>query len=174
MRNPYRLTARGIARVGVGRVYHPPKMMKRPYVRQPRVNKAAPLEDTAPPITQTPTITGTGVTTTSGGMMPGAPETGLPAAYQMPKVKNWAKASPAQLAQAMLAPQYASLYAQQHQSQLIAGQQRSAITSYGAELAKILGEAGPSGIKGTLPPEYAAALTMADLRQFAYTQFLES
>ena len=126
-----------------------------------------------PPVTQTPTTTGTGVTTTSGGFLPGAPASGdLPDIYKPPVVKNWGKATAAQLAQAALAPQYASLYQEQHQAELMAGQQQAAITSYGLDLAKILGTAGPGGQMPTLGPNYAASLTAANQRNFAYQQFL--
>ncbi len=129
------------------------------------------------PQTQTPTITGTGNTTTTGGDFPGAPDvpvSGMPPAWQAPKIKNWAKATPEQIAQAMLAPQYASVYQQQHQDQLFAGQQQAAIAGFGGALAKILGEAGPGGVKGTLGPDFAAALSMQAMRNFAYQQFVTS
>ncbi len=175
--NPYGNVARSVARVGVGKA--PRAVRARPYrapkvVRPPRPPRLVKPPATPPaPTTQTPTLSGTGVTTTSGGQIPGAPDnTGMPAAWQAPKIKNWNKATAAQIAQSMLAPQYASLYAAQHQDQLMAGQQQAAITGMGAELAKILGQAGPNGVKATLPPEYAAALAMQNLRHFAYQQFL--
>ena len=170
MRNPAIGVGRSVARVAVRRpsVLHSPG---RPYTRRPYV--AQPPVDAPPPTTQTPTTTSTGVTATSGGFMPGAPaSTDIPAIYQPPKIKNWRKATPAQLAQASLAPQYASLAAQQHQAQLMSGQQLTAINSYGLDLAKILGTAGPGGQMPTLGPNYAASLTAANQRNFAYQQFL--
>ncbi len=174
---------------GVGKVvaHVGASIPKTPKVRAPRPHRPRVIHtrvrmprapDVIRPTTQTPTITGTGNTTTSDGFMPGvpppSPSSGLPPAYALPKIKNWKKATPAQIAQAMLAPQYASLYAQQHQAQLMAGQQRAAITSYGADLAKIMAGTGPTGAKGTLGPDYAAALSMSAMRQFAYEQFLQS
>lgn len=170
---------RGVG-VGAARVasYKPPSQISRtPRPRKPRRPRNV-IPPAPAPTTHTATITGTGNTTVSGGDMPGVPPpsdgSGLPPWYQMPQVKNWNKATPKQIAMSMLAPQYAAIYGQQHQDELMAHQQQAAITSYGADLAKILGGAGPGGVKGTLGPDYAAALSMAAMRNFAYQRFLSS
>ncbi len=184
MKNPYQNVARGVAKVGVQK--YKPKIPKGTRVGRGRtaINVRAkpprpyPTRNAAPkplrPTTQTPTISSTGVTTTSQGNMPGAPGSPDTSVYSVPKVKNWAKATPAQIAQSMLAPQYASLAAQQHQSAAQAKEQQAAIQSYGLDLAKILGTAGPGGSLPTIGPNYAAALSMDALRHFAYNQAQES
>jgi hypothetical protein len=116
--------------------------------------------------TLTPTVTGTGVTTTSGPGMPGAPGP----AIRPPKVGqpiNFNTADPNDVVTAEQAPEYAAINSAEHQDQLMGAAQLQAIQSGAMGLSAFIKKEG-----GTLGQDYVAALALQSGRNNTYQQYL--
>jgi hypothetical protein len=132
---------------------------------------ARPIAGVAPK-TQTPTITGTGVTTTSGGMLPGAPNPSYlftpPKRYKGPKLYGY---TPAEWTNMTLGPQYQAVDVAEQKYKQSSAQEQAALQGFTGQLGKMLGQLGPHGEKGTLGPEYAASLGLLQERNLQYQHF---